>query len=287
VDFGFFIPLFSLGNQVWFDDNNNGLIDPLESFVDSALVILHYYDPGSMTCYVLDSQYTDSNGLYLFDSLFMGQYLVEVAASNFGPGGALQGYNSSSAGVTLNSGPYETAPDPDTNIDGDDNGTFNGNLMFPGSVFSDTITLSDNEPLNEIPDNDLSGSPDENSNLTVDLGFVIEVTIGGNVWFDVDNDGLQPGTESTVAGVTVNLYLDTNMDGIPDGPPVATQMTDANGDYYFDGLLEGKYIVGVVPPANLNGSSTPTGGEADDQVDNNDNGAQSTPGDEILSGPSC
>lgn len=37
---------------------------------------------------------------------------------------------SSSAGVTLNSGPYETAPDPDTNIDGDDNGTFNGNLMF-------------------------------------------------------------------------------------------------------------------------------------------------------------
>ena len=62
VDFGFFIPLFSLGNQVWFDDNNNGLIDPLETFVDSALVILHYYDPGSMTCYVLDSQYTDSNG---------------------------------------------------------------------------------------------------------------------------------------------------------------------------------------------------------------------------------
>ncbi len=284
VDFGFFIPLFSLGNQVWFDDNNNGLIDPLETFVDSALVILHYYDPGSMTCYVLDSQYTDSNGLYLFDSLFMGQYLVEVAASNFGPGGALQGYNSSSAGVTLNSGPYETAPDPDTNIDGDDNGTFNGNLMFPGSVFSDTITLSDIEPLNETPDNDLSGSPDENSNLTIDLGFVIEVTIGGNVWFDVDNDGLQPGTESTVAGVTVNLYLDTNMDGIPDGPPVATQMTDANGDYYFDGLLEGKYIVGVVPPANLNGSSTPTGGEADDQVDNNDNGVQATPGDEILSG---
>ena len=106
MDFGFFIPLFSLGNQVWFDDNNNGLIDPLETFVDSALVILHYYDPGSMTCYVLDSQYTDSNGLYLFDSLFMGQYLVEVAASNFGPGGALQGYNSSSAGVTLNTVSY-------------------------------------------------------------------------------------------------------------------------------------------------------------------------------------
>ena len=154
-------------------------------------------------------RYTDSNGLYLFDSLFMGQYLVEVAASNFGPGGALQGYNSSSAGVTLNSGPYETAPDPDTNIDGDDNGTFNGNLMFPGSVFSDTITLSDIEPLNETPDNDLSGSPDENSNLTIDLGFVIEVTIGGNVWFDVDNDGLQPGTESTVAGVTEMCIRDS------------------------------------------------------------------------------
>ena len=284
VDFGFFIPLFSLGNQVWFDDNNNGLIDPSETFVDSALIILHFYDPGSMTCFVLDSQYTDSNGLYLFDSLFMGQYLVEVAASNFAPGGVLQGYNSSSNGVTLHSGPYEAAPDPDTNIDSDDNGTFNGNLMFPGSVFSDTITLSDIEPLNETPDNDLSSAPDENSNLTIDLGFVKEVTIGGNVWFDVNNDGLQPGTESTVAGVTVNLYLDVNIDGIPDGPPVATQPTDANGDYYFDGLLEGKYIVGVAPPFNLNGSSTPTGGEADDQVDNNDNGVQSTPGDEILSG---
>lgn len=29
VDFGF-VPLFSLGNQVWFDDNNNGIIDPAE-----------------------------------------------------------------------------------------------------------------------------------------------------------------------------------------------------------------------------------------------------------------
>ncbi|MBK9106237.1 MAG: HYR domain-containing protein [Saprospiraceae bacterium] len=283
IDFGFFIPLFAIGNQVWYDDDNNGLIDPGEGFVDSALVILHYYDPGSMTCFVLDSQYTDINGLYLFDSLFMGQYLVEVAASNFGPGGALQGYNSSSAGVTLHNGPYEAAPDPDTNIDGDDNGTFNGNLMFPGSVFSDTITLSDVEPLNELPDNDLSGSPDENSNLTIDLGFVIEVTVGGNVWFDVNNDGLQPGGETIVAGVPVNLYLDTNVDGIPDGPAIATQLTDSNGDYYFDGLVEGKYIIGINPPSNLSGSSTPTGGEGDDQVDNNDNGAQNAPGDEIFS----
>ncbi|MBK6480898.1 MAG: hypothetical protein IPF93_22220 [Saprospiraceae bacterium] len=32
---------------------------------------------------------------------------------------------------------YEAAPDPDNDIDSDDNGTLNGNLMFPGAVFSD------------------------------------------------------------------------------------------------------------------------------------------------------
>ena len=48
-------------------------------------------------------------------------------------------------------------------------------------------------------------------------------------------------------------------------------------------MTEGKYIIGIDPPATLSGSSTPTGGEGDDQIDNNDNGAQNEPGDEIFS----
>ncbi|MBK8780101.1 MAG: hypothetical protein IPO25_22865 [Saprospiraceae bacterium] len=85
--------------------------------------------------------------------------MVEIAAINLAPGGPLAGYASSSGNGAdnLSAGPYEKAPDPDNNIDSDDNGTLNGNPC-PGAVFSDTLDLNENEP---IAPNDTAGLDDK------------------------------------------------------------------------------------------------------------------------------
>jgi protocatechuate 3,4-dioxygenase beta subunit len=51
--------------------------------------------------------------------------------------------------------------------------------------------------------------------------------------------------------VTVNLYADTNEDGIPDNvnAPLASQVTNGMGFYSFGGLTPGNYVVGFVTPA--------------------------------------
>ncbi|MBK6480870.1 MAG: DUF11 domain-containing protein [Saprospiraceae bacterium] len=212
----FMLSQFSIGNQVWIDVNNNGLKEPAELGVNNVMVILHYYDPNSMTCTVVDTQYTDPSGGYIFSGLIAGKYLVEIAAINFNPGGPLAGYVSSSSGNgadNLSAGPYEKAPDPDTDIDNDDNGTKNGNLNFPGSVFSDTLDLFGNEPVapndtSGLDDN--SGALDINSNLTVDFGFVPLHSIGNQIFVDANNNGKMDLGESAIPGVKVILhYVDT------------------------------------------------------------------------------
>ncbi len=71
---------------------------------------------------------------------------------------------------------------------------------------------------------------------------VIELAaIGDLVWYDLDVDGIQDEGEAGVAGVTVHLY-----DGI--GTPLASMVTDGNGNYLFTDLIPGDYQVGFVLP---------------------------------------
>ncbi|MBK8780105.1 MAG: hypothetical protein IPO25_22885 [Saprospiraceae bacterium] len=81
--------------------------------------------------------------------------------------------------------------------------------MDVGAVFSDTLDLFGNEPVapndtSGLDDN--SGSFDENSNLTVDFGFVPLHSIGNQVWADVNNNGLKDATEAGISNVLVILH---------------------------------------------------------------------------------
>ena len=250
VDFGFTL-LHSLGNQVWLDNNNNGLLDVGEDPIADVDVILHFVGPSG--CIIVDTLVTDMDGLYLFDSLIAGDYFVEIPAYNFMMGSVVEGYASSS-GVPAGLGPYEPGPDPDdpmgAGIDLDDNGTFNGNPTLPGSVVSDTITLLADEPLSEIPDNDMSGAFDSLSNLTVDFGLYAPVSVGDTVWIDINEDGVYDPAESPLEGVTATLYVWNSMTMMPElattdafGNPIMPMITDANGHYLFDNLPPGNYLV--------------------------------------------
>ncbi len=74
------------------------------------------------------------------------------------------------------------------------------------------------------------------ANALGDLEAICElapIEIGNRIWIDADEDGIQDPGEASLPDVTVELFLDTNDDGVPDGPAIATAVTDTNGNYYF------------------------------------------------------
>lgn len=146
---------YSLGNQVWLDTNNNGTIDDGEEPIEGVTVQLFSatdFDPENSE--PLATTVTDENGLYLFSNLPPGDYIVVIPGSNGAAGGPLELMRSSDP----------TEDDPNTDVDGDDNGIFTGTYVRSG-----TVTLGGSEPLDENPDNDTNA--DVLSNLTVDFGF--------------------------------------------------------------------------------------------------------------------
>lgn len=59
--------------------------------------------------------------------------------------------------------------------------------------------------------------------------------IGNRIWRDLNSNGVQDPGEPNIAGVTVNLWGDTDVNGIVDAL-VGTTVTDANGNYIFGGI---------------------------------------------------
>ncbi len=83
---------------------------------------------------------------------------------------------------------------------------------------------------------------------TADFGFqpFTPLAIGDTVFWDVDGDGTYtPGTDAPLAGIAVTLYRDQDQDGLADGAALAVTQTDAQGQYRFDGLPPGGYLVVV------------------------------------------
>ena len=160
----------------------------------------------------------------------------------------------------------------------------NGDYLFTNVAFGEDYVISIDESdtaltgFSPSPATDVAGDQSESSyvghpvTLTaqsttitdVDFGFnspAATNTITDTVWFDENGDGIFDADETPISGVTVNLYQDSNNDGIPDdddgdGQPdvVATATTDENGDVSFPGLEDGTYILGITDNGSeLNG----------------------------------
>ena len=247
-------PRLSLGNLVWDDLNDNGLFDsPAESGIAGVTVELYRddgdgaYDAGDT---LVVTATTAAGGLYRFDGLEQGAYLVVVPASEFAAGQELHHFRSSTGANGAAIGPSEPAPDPDDDRDGDDNGSD----PATGPVASAAIDLSPGaEPTAD-------GDADPNTNLSLDFGFFQPLALGNLVWDDRNNDGLfQSASERGIGGVRVELYLDQSGDGQPAaGELVAFTTTDAAGVYAFDDLIAGSYLV-VIPAAEF-GAGRPLAG---------------------------
>ncbi len=161
-------PTYSLGNQVWFDEDNDGTFDTGETPIADVWVELFADADGDgqpddtdgdgviTSADAVATTGTDPDGLYLFTDLPAGDYIVGIPPMEWDVDGPLY--------AMLSSDP--TATDPNDDVDGDDNGAPGDH----GYVWSGVVTLDDSEPTSEDPDND-PGSSDVVSNLTIDFGF--------------------------------------------------------------------------------------------------------------------
>ncbi|QAY77379.1 S-layer family protein [Sphingosinicella sp. BN140058] len=153
-----------------------------------------------------------------------------------------------------------------------------------------------------IVDSDQTAPQSSATNVTAVDGL----TLGGQIFIDLDKDGVLEAGENGPSGVTLTLYADSNNDGVfsagdlyvgynelgggagyqqgidtpaPGGTGTAlTTATLANGFYSFANLAPGDYIV-VVDSANfapggaLNARvASASANDPDDNVDNDNNG---------------
>ena len=261
--------IMSVGNLVWLDENNNGLLDGAESGIDGVDVEIY-----NSTSVLVGQTTTTSGGLYRFDNLLQGDYIVIIPCDQLNAGAALFGLVSSS-GSYMSAGPYEPAPDVDANMtDSDDNGsvdTSDGCRLTSG-----TFTLmSGAEPIND-------GDASADTNFTVDFGlFGPPATLGDYVWVDQDGDGVQDADEPGIDDVVVTLY-DASTDNV-----LATTVTGDNpatsaveeGYYCFCMLPAGMYYLDFQLPTGFEftGSDTTVEAEDSDAVPSADGGFGRTP----------
>ncbi|MCB0064619.1 MAG: hypothetical protein KDE19_20995, partial [Caldilineaceae bacterium] len=238
----------SLGNYVWIDNNNNGVVDSGEDPVPDG-VLLELLDGAGAP---LDRSVTTTNGFYLFNNLGSGEYRVRLAASNFGPDGLLKNYSHSSGAAQEG--------DPNANGDQNDNGLDLSDPVVDGITSAKIGLTESEEPTGETPTaggnpgDDGNATKDANSNLTLDFGVVSPehtYSIGNFVGLDANNDGqIDLDDENKPIGLPTGVLLELlHGDGTPTGRTTTTQ----NGYYIFAGLPKGSYRVRIAASNFISG----------------------------------
>ncbi|MCP2728673.1 SdrD B-like domain-containing protein, partial [Limnofasciculus baicalensis] len=100
--------------------------------------------------------------------------------------------------------------------------------------------------------------------LTADFGYQPLGNITGNVKADNNNDDIG---DTGISGVTLTLYTDPNGDGnASDGVAITSTTTDASGNYTFNNVSPGSYVVVETQPSGYltvsDGDSTTSGDDA-------------------------
>ena len=292
LDIGFTSnPTYSLGNRVWFDTNNDGMINAGEVGISGvALTLLdssnNPVDNPNIAGVQNYTVTTDALGYYRFDNLPAGNYKARVDKENF-TGTVLAGFQNTTG---------NTAADLDSTSaagqSGEDgiNPSGAANTVRANGILSNVITLgAPGEPTNEA---DVAaagqGTIDAAANVTIDFGFY-RACLSGTIWNDNgngisanNNNGILNSGENGIAGAGVRIYDSANTeilvgaDGILGTADDAANglVTPSGGNYSFCGLPPGQYRIVVTPTSGT--SSTPTSTTPDDNIDSDDNGFAGT-----------
>lgn len=227
IDFGFMEPQvnsFTVGNQVWHDANNNGLLDDGERGISDVELALYITDADPLIDSPLQQTITDINGHYQFEEVDAGNYFIYIAE----PPNAFPNSSTTDAEIT-------------EQVDGDDNGvqTFSFAPVYT-EEFRVPLGNTDSLALTAAQQNPSAAQPIAVID-SIDFGFFSSpLSIGDRVWFDNDADGIyEPNDgEAGVADVDVILYSVSNP-----GQPVARTTTFPNGTYLFFNILPDSYYL--------------------------------------------
>lgn len=233
------LPTGSIGDYVWFDDNADGIQDAGESPVEGMTVELwqtrYYTFNGTVRreTKLIQSTVTDQDGKYLFDGLPC-QYLSDGAASGSENPEDYVGGEFYSYKVKF--------------IRGDRYADYTFTQQEAGNDRAVDSNPDANGETKEIQLHVISnadGSLSGESNMTIDAGILTSYALGDYVWLDKNCNGVQDSDEVGVPGVPVFLYKVDGPDGtVKDGQQYLERtVTDADGRYWFDNLMEGYYVV--------------------------------------------
>jgi len=196
-------PTCTLGDLVWYDTNANGIQDSGEVGVPGMHVKLHPDNACLDT--EIGSTTTDSNGNYHFSGLQAGTYCVAVDNIPF------------SWYVSEKNMSTDTSVDSNANLS-----SFPTYADWPAVITGTTV---------------ITATCEDN---TQDMGLYAAGQISKKVWcesttnpnstFDAGDGDLE------LENVTLNLFADTNCDGVADGAAIASGDTDSSGTYTFDNL---------------------------------------------------
>ncbi|MBL0146813.1 MAG: hypothetical protein IPP48_14895 [Chitinophagaceae bacterium] len=200
--------ILKLGNQIFYDLNDNGIKDATESGWPFGGIIVNLHldnnnDGITDAGWVTLSTYTDGNGFYQFEGLNPGSYFVTLTNP----------YPIDWQKSSVNGG------DPDNDIDNDNAGV-TGTTTIKGL----TVTLTaGGEPTTGIDGDNTNG------NQTYDFGLWKANGLGDYVFLDANANGIQDVGENGIANVLVTLSK---------GSTTYTRVTDANGYYFFSDLYD-------------------------------------------------
>lgn len=194
-----------IGNYVWFDRNDDGIQDADEPGIENIEVRL-YNKPASGTPVLVDTQYTDEDGYYLFDHL--------VESSNY--------YVWFETPSVYDLARMEAA----------------GSTSENDSNRIHTTGANAGETMSAVPI-----GPGSWENLTIDLGFTGKGAIGNYVWHDRNRNGEQD--EDAMHGLNgVKVYLYRNAPtGTPYKTDTTKTESGKPGYYSFTELPAGTYYV--------------------------------------------
>jgi hypothetical protein len=255
--------LGQVGNQLFFDNNNNGIFDAGDTPITNVVVGL-YNASGTLIAQTT----TNSSGQYLFSNLPLGCYKVGVIS------GVPAGYSSThllGGGLSDN-----TAKNPagyDICITGAATSNMTGDFGYYKPTTSSSSSSSSSNPTTSSSSSSSSSNPTTSSSSSSSSNSSTpqpqDGSIGNQLFRDNNNNGIFDAGDTPIPGVSVALYKDTNCNSTLDSADTvySTQITNQSGNYLFSNLPYGCYIVKVTDTANVLVGLTNTRGVAG--ADNN------------------
>jgi len=251
VDFG--NTTGSLSGTVYRDDNNDGDQDAGETGIANVDVTLLWSGPdGTFGAGGDDATVTiqtDASGNYTFD--------------HTNTGGFVSGFGDTTRGLLANGLYRITEAQPAGFNDGAEQA---GDTPGAATDAAGTIAGASGgrDGSDQISDIDLGIAQDATG---YDFGELNPASISGNVYLDLDNDGVFDGFESGLDGVTITLTGTDDLGNVIN----ANTTTAADGSYSFTDLRPGTYVVTETQPAAYN-DGTDTLGSGFEPATGNDDG---------------